>query len=259
MLYESICSENIRLEQDIKSIESTLKSLPDGKLICAKCGKYIKWYQSNGHHSTYLPKEERNLAEQLAYKKYLSLKLEELKQEKSAISFYLRHHSTKESPSAQLLSSESHFSELLASHFTPQSHELANWMAASYDKNTLFPDQCIHKTVNNIFVRSKSEATIAMLLHTHQIPFRYEAALTLNETTLYPDFTIRHPISGKYYYWEHFGMMDVKEYSQNTFSKLNLYSANGILPSIQLITTYETKEHPLNYDIVENLIHFYFL
>ena len=91
MLYESICSENIRLEQEIKSIESTLNSLPKGKLICAKCGKYTKWYQSDGHHSTYLPKAEKNLAEQLAYKKYLSLKLEELKQEQTALLFFLQY------------------------------------------------------------------------------------------------------------------------------------------------------------------------
>ena len=42
MLYESICSENIRLEQEITSIESILNSLPKGKLICARCGKYKK-------------------------------------------------------------------------------------------------------------------------------------------------------------------------------------------------------------------------
>lgn len=259
MLYESICSENIRLEQEIKSIESTLNSLPKGKLICAKCGKYTKWYQSDGHHSTYLPKEEKNLAEQLAYKKYLSLKLEELKQEQAALLFYLRHHSTKESPSFQLLSPESRFSELLSSYFTQDSNTLANWANEPYEKNPLYPEQCIHKTANGTYVRSKSEAIIAMLLHTHKIPFRYEAPLILNETTLYPDFTIRHPITGKYYYWEHFGMIDVKEYGQNTFSKLSLYTNHGIFPSIQLITTYETKEHPLSYDIVENLIHFYFL
>lgn len=259
MLYESIRSEHQRLEQEIKSIESTLKFLPEGKLICAKCGNYTKWYQSDGHHSTYLPKEERNLAEQLAYKKYLSLKLEELKQEQTALLFYLRHHSTKESPSIKLLSPESRFSELLNSYLTPDSNELDNWSNDPYEKNPLYPEQCIHKTINGVYVRSKSEATIAMLLHTHKIPFRYEAPLTLGETILYPDFTIRHPITGKYYYWEHFGMIDVKEYSQNTFSKLSLYTNHGIFPSIRLITTYETKEHPLNYDIVENLIHFYFL
>lgn len=258
MLYENIISKLQRLEQEIKSIETNLNSLPTGKLICAKCGKYTKWYQSDGHHSTYLPKKEKALAQQLAYKKYLSLKLKEIKQEKSALAFYLRHHS-KESPSHLLLTREPGYSELLMSYFTPSSDELTNWMSEPYEKNPFHPELCIHKTSNGDFVRSKSEAMIAMLLHTNQIPFRYEASLSLDETILYPDFTIRHPITGKYYYWEHFGMMDSKEYAHNTFSKLNLYTINGILPSIHLITTYETKDHPINYEMVENLIQFYFL
>lgn len=188
----------------------------------------------------------------------INSKLQHLEQEKSALSFYLRHHS-KESSSHQFLTQESGYSELLISYFTPTSHELADWMSEPYEKNPFHPELCIHKTSNGNFVRSKSEAMIAMLLHSNQIPFRYEASLSLDETTLYPDFTIRHPLTGKYYYWEHFAMMDSKEYVHNTFSKLNLYTINGILPSIHLITIYETKEHPLHYEMVEKFIQFYFL
>ncbi len=97
-----------------------------------------------------------------------------------------------------------------------------------------------------------------MLLYTHKIPFRYECALSLNHVVIYPDFTIRHPITGQIYYWEHFGMMDHPTYSQNTCSKLQLYTANGIYPSIQLITTYETKDHPLDSEYVETMIHHFF-
>lgn len=259
MLYESICSENIRLEQEIKSIESTLKSLPEGKLVCTQSGKYTKWYQSDGHQLTYIPKRNKALAEQLAVKNYLSLTLEELLQEKRALNFYLRHHNTAESRANQLLSNDSGYSQLLSPYFKPQSQGLHQWMHQPYEKNPLYPEQCIHKTSNGEHVRSKSESIIAMLLHTHKIPFRYENALVLGETTLYPDFTIRHPINGSFYYWEHFGMLDNPSYSQNCFTKLQLYTMHGLFPSIHLITTYETKEHPLNYDMVENLIRFYFL
>ena len=64
---------------------------------------------------------------------------------------------------------------------------------------------------------------------------------------IYPDFTIRDPSSGKTYYWEHFGMMDQPSYAARTFSKLQLYTSFQIIPSIQLITTYETQEHPLEH------------
>ena len=35
------------------------------------------------------------------------------------------------------------------------------------------------------------------------IPFRYECALTLGNTTVYPDFTIMHPNTGELIYREH--------------------------------------------------------
>lgn len=115
------------------------------------------------------------------------------------------------------------------------------------------------KTVAGIRVRSKSEALITMLLYTNKIPFRYECALTLGETTVYPDFTIRHPETKKTFYWEHFGLMDQPYYAQNTYSKLKLYTDHGIYPSIHLLTTYETQDHPLDSLLVENLIQTYFL
>ncbi len=128
-----------------------------------------------------------------------------------------------------------------------------------YDQNPLFPEQRIHKCASGHLVRSKSEAIIDMVLYTNQVPFRYECALTLGKTVIYPDFTIRDPSSGKTYYWEHFGMMDQPSYAARTFSKLQLYTSFQIIPSIQLITTYETQEHPLNTETAEALVRQYFL
>ena len=54
-------------------------------------------------------------------------------------------------------------------------------------------------------------------------------------------------------------MMDSTAYSQNAFNKLQIYAFYGILPTINLITTYETKEHPLNAQTVQQLVTHYFL
>ena len=78
-------------------------------------------------------------------------------------------------------------------------------------------------------------------------------------TNIYPDFTIRHPRTGKTFYYEHFGMMDDPRYSKNAYTKLQLYNSNGIFQSAQLITTFETKTNPLSSDAVENIIKQYFL
>lgn len=108
-------------------------------------------------------------------------------------------------------------------------------------------------------VRSKSEALIAMSLYSHNIPFRYEAALQIGAGIIYPDFTIRHPASGKIIYWEHFGLMDDSSYRQRTVSKLQFYISHGYIPNIHLITTYETRENPLGTDEIERIIAAQFL
>lgn len=134
-----------------------------------------------------------------------------------------------------------------------------NWKNAPYTRNLKFPEQLIHKAASGNFVRSKSEAMIDMFLYKNKIPFRYECALLLGETTIFPDFTIRHPKNGNTYYWEHFGLMDDSNYSKNTCSKLNLYTSHKIIPSIQLITTYETETNPLDTETIEKIIEHYFL
>lgn len=259
MLYKKMCSERQRLEQEITSLQDQICKLPEGKLICTRHGNYTKWYQSDGHHSTYIPKKDKALAAQLAEKKYLSRQLEAFLHEQKAIDFYLRHHASDINCADELLSDDSPYSELLAHRFIPKSKELYDWMAQSYEHNTSYPEQCIHKTSAGIFVRSKSESLITMLLHINKIPFRYECALHLGDVTIFPDFTIRHPETGRLYYWEHFGMMDNPNYCKNALSKLQLYTSNDIIPSIQLITTYETSNHPFDLAIAEDLVKFYFL
>ena len=100
---------------------------------------------------------------------------------------------------------------------------------------------------------------IIKILKQHNIPYRYEAKLILGNTIIYPDFIIRHPKTGETYYWEHFGLIDDANYSKKTFSKLQAYTSNGIIPTINLITTYETKTHPLSIESVEKIVKEYFL
>lgn len=257
--YKKALTENRRLEQEILSIQQEIAKLPAGKLICSRNGNYIKWYQSDGENLTYISKKDKILAEQLAVKKYFTTQLEDLRQEKRAIDFYLRHHADDSKGAECLLSNESPYAALLSEHFLPVSQEMYEWMTEAYKRNEGYPEQCIYKTNTGHLVRSKSEALIVMLLHIYQIPFRYECALVLGETTIYPDFTILHPQTGQVYYWEHFGLLDNQNYSKNAMAKLQLYISNNIIPSVQLITSYETKEYPLDVSMVENMIKYYFL
>ncbi|MDY6103103.1 MAG: hypothetical protein SPI28_01035 [Acetatifactor sp.] len=53
--------------------------------------------------------------------------------------------------------------------------------------------------------------------------------------------------------------MDDREYRNNACRKIQLYCDNGIIPSIDLIATFETADHPLDVEKVENIINVYFL
>ena len=258
MLYERIHTESQRLQQELDSLKQKILNLPEGKFYLTRNQNRFKWFRTIGQNHMYIHKKDRNLAEQLAMKKYLLSRFEDLSHEKKALDFYLRHHHSDYGKSEELLTQPG-YQELLAPAFTPLSQELAAWANAPFEKNPKFPQQLIHKTSSGNLVRSKSEALIDMILYTNKIPFRYECALKLGYSTIYPDLTIRHPQTGDTYYWEHFGRMDDPAYSKNVSSKLQLYIANNITPSLNLITTYETSERPLSTEVIEKLVAHYFL
>ena len=132
------------------------------------------------------------------------------------------------------------------------------WMKEPYERSQKHPEHLIHKNSYGEVFRSKSEAMIAMCLRERGIPYRYECALTLNGEKFYPDFTIRHPRTGRIYYYEHLGKMDDPKYISDNIPKLSIYAMNGIAPGIDLIMSFETKMEPLNVYTIECLLDQYF-
>ena len=257
-LYNQILTEKQQIDTQITSLQKQLAAYPPGILFCTKNQDRYKWYHSTGKEQIYIARKNRPLAEKLAEKKYLNGLLQDLMQEKSAIDAYLQLHAASPGQAEKVLN-HPEYQNLLSHFFTPLCKELTIWQNTPYERNQKYPERLVYKTVSGDYVRSKSESLIYMMLYTHRIPFRYECALSLGEALFYPDFTIRHPRTGEYYYWEHFGKMDDPSYCKSTFSKLHHYSLYNIIPSVNLITTYETKEHPLNPDVIEKLLQHYFL
>ena len=54
-------------------------------------------------------------------------------------------------------------------------------------------------------------------------------------------------------------MMDDPTYIEKAFAKLKIYAQNGFIPTINLIVTYETMEHPLSMLEIEECVEKYFL
>ncbi len=245
------------LAQKIFELQKEIKQAPPGDLICTQNSTYTKWYVSFGSTSKYIKKKERKYAEKLAHKKFMKFQLEELKQEISALNDFIANIGKIPRKSQQLLG-DRRYIELLQPLGKKRARQYYEWMFEKYEKNRKHPEKLIHVTKSGHVVRSKSEVIIADALFTHDIPFRYECELSLGEVTLYPDFTIMNPLTGEVVYWEHFGMMDVSGYVNNCFNKLNTYAQNGIIPTINLITTYETEGTPLCSLRVEQLIKNFF-
>ena len=93
----------------------------------------------------------------------------------------------------------------------------------------------IHEALSGDMLRSKSEVIIANLLYVRELPFRYEEPLFGGDGTLrLPDFTVTW--AGKKYYWEHLGLLDLKEYAAEWEDKRAWYER--WFPG-QLVTTRE--------------------
>lgn len=256
---KEVKTEVVTIQKEIIELEEILKGFPEGELLCSKNDTRYKWFLKNDSKTVYLPKVNISLAKKLAVKKFYENKLTELQNELASYEYYLRHMDGVEGKAEAMLYHEE-WSRLLADHFVADNAELQNWVNAEYEHCRKYSENLIYKGTQGKMLRSKSEVIIDMLLYKYHIPFRYEAKLELdNGIEIYPDFTIRHPQNGRIIYWEHFGLMDDEVYRNRACSKISLYCENNIIPTVNLITTYETKNYPLDICHVENVIKEYFL
>ncbi len=134
-----------------------------------------------------------------------------------------------------------------------------HWFEEPYEKSQMYPENLIYRSPKGLKVRSKSESIIAGLLESEGIQFRYEAALKLNGTTYYPDFTLLCPRNNRIVFWEHFGMADKEEYVISMTNKISTYRKNGIFPWYNLIETYETEDIPFDAQQIRMIIHNFLL
>ena len=252
-----ISKELESLDSRISDLKDQISNLPDGHLSILKNGTYIRFAKYHKGVRSYIPKNDHQLIGQFVRKKYLSALLEDSIQEQKSLHAYLDNYQNYSSHVSRILDDPiTH--NVLRDYLTPLSDELKEWANAPFDSNPYCPEQLRHTCLSGNKVRSKSEVFIDQALFLHRVPYRYESALQLDSGTIYPDFTVRHPKTGRIYYWEHFGMMDHPEYARKAFQKMQVYNANGILPSDQLIMTFENQENPLSIEQVEDVIDHYF-
>ncbi|MBR5280735.1 MAG: ATPase [Clostridia bacterium] len=251
LLYKKMIKEKTRVLREIEQVKHQIAILPKGTFYYVKQQKHIKWFTHNGQKRIYIPKKRRNLAEQLAQRKYLTQKQKDLEAELMSIQAYLDNYAV---PQADRVLEDAEYQKLIL----PAQQE-QQWANAPYPQNPKYPEHKIHQVQGDLWVRSKSEAMIATRLQAYKISFRYECALELSNATYYPDFTLRHPKTGEIYYWEHLGLLAQDTYKNNIANKLQNYIYDDIIPGVQLIVTAETNQQPLSPAIIDKTILKYFI
>lgn len=258
MLYNRAIRERLEVQIKIRKLKDKLVDLPEGQIICSKNGGRYKWYIYKDKKRVYLPKTEFVIASKLMYKKYLLLKLKYLESEAKGIEAYLKVQNCNPLQKEKEFLEHPEYQRLLSPHIVKTREKLEKWMNLPYKKNPYHPEHLIHKSASGNVFRSKSEAMIETFLLQHGLFFHYEEELQLGEATYYPDFKIPHPQTGKNMYWEHVGRVDDPDYLNRFLSKLRDYISNGMIPGVNLILTFETKEHPLSSKTIEEIIEKYF-
>lgn len=256
---------------------------PSGILLCQKHTNSYRWrkrdMQENRLITTSIYKSDQALAQNLAVNLYHIICIQNLQMQINSIDNLLRSRQTgnqhlelPDASAAQLpfyalfrglrhhplvpadfFDPHSPYRPFILSYLQEEYAWLIEWYLADYKKNPDHPEHLIFPVRLGYNVRSKSEVIIADRLYEEGILFHYEEQLLFTDHDCYPDFTI--PVTCyEQYAWEHFGAMDNTYYYNRTRGKILDFLDHQRLPGINMITTYETKKHPLTIDHVNQKI-----
>lgn len=211
-----------------------------------------------------------DLATALAVRDCSSLMLKDAIEQKEAVDNMLK-----------VMTEESHFSRYMSSHpgqaslvnnwikqqgfnnFLPERELFAmveEWKKRPYQKNKNHPESLTHNTVvPGLKVRSKSERLMVNEFERKHVAYHYEEAFigiddNGNPVVIYPDFTCSNIRLNTIDIVEHLGMCDNENYLNDFFWKLRIYQRAGFYLGQNLIITTETKNSPLDINLVDWII-----
>ena len=239
---------------ELREVDRLLAIMPEGSASTVLCSgrRRIKGILNGKPH--FYNQQELPLAKQLMYKKYLQIKREELLKQKKLLEIQNDYDNHWIGKANRFLLENPAQAELIADFFTDKTDPLYRWMAAPASTAAPYQEKRTEPSPAGYKVRSKSEVMIIVELIEEKRFFRYEDPLVLSGKIYYPDFTIRNPDNGKTYWYEHFGKMDDPEYAKKAFAKLTDYALHGLIPSVNLIVTFETSDQKLSFPQIRNAL-----
>lgn len=241
-------------EQLLTKYRRTLEHLPKGRLIYKRIRGRLHYYVSEEGtgRQTYIKDQDRTLIYNLKYRRLLELAVkrieQNLKYQKKMIDKYQPYQLSE----VQKTLSGVYSDQLLREYLDAALEQ------SRCSQNPFYREDLTDCTSFGLYVRTKSEALIAELLHAAEITFQYESELRLRDeegrgVTYYPDFQILTPI-GKTIYWEHVGRMDLENYRNGFFRKLTNYHYNNIIVLDNLILTMNGPGGQLDVAAIDRVI-----
>ncbi len=253
----------------IDSKRKALNCAPQGRLRIAVNRGKPQWFHVGSGSSqdsaiesqqgTYIPQSDEKLARRLAQKSYDEKVLAAARTSLNVIEKFLDSYE-KNSVNDVAVKMHEARQALIRPVICPDEKFTRMWESVPYEGKGL--DDCVGVfTARGERVRSKSEVIIANTLHSLNIPYRYEfphkmALMKTNggkntrSAVFYPDFTCLNLRTRQEFVWEHFGLVEDEDYARNMVSKIEHFAKNGFYPGVNLITTSETREIPLDSALV---------
>ena len=242
-----------KAEEDIKQDQ---KDKLTGKLRIQRKGNSVQYYHTETEHTekvnqSYISKKNIELARNLAQRDYDNRLIQEIGQRLKLLNRFIKEYPHEKLE--EIYNGMNDYRKELIHPIIETDEQYAKiWLNTPYIRKTVGEDVPVIFTENGERVRSKSEKMIADKLKQFNIPYRYEAPLRLERSTvIHPDFTVLNVRTRKEYYYEHFGMMDNIGYMDSALKRIKLYEENGIFPGDRLLFSWETMSAPLNMKMVE--------
>ena len=230
---------------------------PKGKLKVVKKPGGAQFYCRKSpadKQGTYINKKSLQLAKKLAQKDCDAAIQKALQKQIDALDEALANYDER-SLAEYFKSRLPEVQKLIAPAAITAEDYAAAWQAVPYQGLSFENSASEFYTNRGERVRSKSELMIANALFKAKVPYRYEYPIAMKGGRVFhPDFLCLNPHDGREFIWEHFGLMDNAEYSQNAISKLSRYAENGWIPGKNFICTLESAAAPLSSRLVERIV-----